>query len=147
MFESGTGSRDHQSSRDPGDKPARVLLADDDPDIRDLIAEALRRSGYDVLETRDGGELLSVIESMRKGERPLCDVIVSDVQMPGVSGLEALQHMRDNGVRVPVIIITAFTEPEVSSRARMLGAAALLNKPLALRELQKTIDRVAHSTP
>lgn len=67
----------------------RVLLAEDDSDMRRLVARALRRQGYDVVELRDGQDLLGYLRSsmLRPGQFPPPDLVVSDVRMPRVTGL------------------------------------------------------------
>src|SRR5512143_970709 len=76
--------------------PARVLLAEDDFELRSLLATSLRRDGFEVLEARDGAELLRYIDELvlqAKGQIGV-DLIVSDIRMPGFNGLSVLGWMR-----------------------------------------------------
>jgi DNA-binding NtrC family response regulator len=111
------------------DDPPLVVLAEDDDEMRHLIARKLRRAGYDVVEARNGAELALLIEDGRAIE-----LIVSDIRMPGITGLEVVQLVRGTDWSVPIILITAFGDRETHSEAMRLGAV-LLDKPLDLDEL------------
>jgi CheY-like chemotaxis protein len=121
----------------PSKPPRRVLLAEDDPELRWLIARALRNRGFDVLEVADGSDLLDQVglALLETYELDSIDLIVSDVRMPGWSGLEVLAGLTSAGCETPVVLITAFGDPEVHAAARRLGAAALLDKPFDLDDL------------
>lgn len=123
----------------PGEEPAigaRLLLAEDDPELRRMMARALRRRGYAVVEAHDGRELVEVLLRAVTGERGLMPaLIVSDVRMPGHTGLEVLARLRRIDWRTPVILLTAFGDPETHAEAERLGAAALLDKPFDLDDL------------
>ncbi len=113
-----------------------ILVAEDDPDMRRLLAGALRRNGHKVLEASDGTEVLDRIESTIWGDRQeLFDVIVSDVNMPGLSGLDVLAAFRCTNWPTPVILVTAFGDDETHAEARALGAAAILDKPVSAAAL------------
>jgi signal transduction histidine kinase len=111
----------------------RVLVADDDADIRALIADVLRGDGHQVLEAADGVE---VIEQVNSSTLP--DLIVADVRMPSVTGLQMLASIH-GAQPVPVILITAFGDPDVREHARRLGAIAVLDKPFDLDELRALV--------
>jgi CheY-like chemotaxis protein len=109
----------------------RVLVAEDDPDMRRLIAALLRMAGHKVIEAEDGSDVVDRLESTIWSEHPeLIDVIVSDVQMPGLSGLDVLAALRCSNRKTPVVLITAFGNDTIRAEARELGAAAILDKPL-----------------
>lgn len=118
--------------------PARVLLAEDDDDMRGLVASALREEGFEVTGVRSGNELLECVGSMvlsTDGDVPL-DLIVSDVRMPGKTGLEVLAGLRRSDWSTPVILITAFGDERTHSEAMRLGAVAALDKPFDIHELR-----------
>lgn len=119
----------------------RVLVAEDNDEMRALIAERLRREGYEVVEAKDGPALINAIVRGVTDERPqrTPDVIVTDVRMPGCSGLEVLERMRKNDWHTPVILITAFADPELVEEAERLGAAVVLDKPLDLDLLASVV--------
>lgn len=123
----------------------RVLLAEDQEVLRGLIAATLRRRGYAVTEARDGREALHYVGSMIFGrsdaQRP--DVIVADVQMPGLSGIEVLRAVRMAQLTTPVILATAFADWLTRTEAEALGVSELLEKPFRSRDLLCAIERAA----
>ncbi|MEZ4272166.1 MAG: response regulator [Myxococcota bacterium] len=112
----------------------RVIVADDDQEMRSLLAGALRKEGYCVVEAKDGAELLEQLEFdvEENGWVSLFDVVVSDVRMPGVTGLEVLEGIREVDESTGVILISAFADQQVHDEARRLGARRVLAKPFAL---------------
>jgi two-component system response regulator MprA len=107
----------------------RLLVADDDPATRDALERALRFEGYQVEVAVDGADALA-----RTAARPP-DLLILDVMMPGVSGLDTCRRMRAAGDRTPVLMLTA--RDAVSDRVAGLDAGAddYLAKPFALQEL------------
>jgi CheY-like chemotaxis protein len=112
----------------------RVLLADDDPDLRELIADALRLHGFDVLEAEHGGQLIERLGPflLGTGVDPPADLVLSDLRMPGITGLSALAGLRARDGALPFILITAFGDAETHAEAHRLGATAVLDKPFEL---------------
>ncbi|MBI4821612.1 MAG: response regulator [Deltaproteobacteria bacterium] len=122
-------------------RPPRVLVADDDFEMRRFIASALRRDGCQVVEVPNGMEMLDVLASellFPKGNPPV-DLIISDLRMPGVTGLSVLSGLQDSGWTTPFILITGFGGPEVESQAIREGAAAVFDKPFDIDELRRTV--------
>lgn len=114
----------------------RVLVAEDDPEMRRLVCRALRRVGYRVVEVEDGRALVNtLIRCVKDTPEQLPDLIISDVRMPGCTGLEVLARMRRVEWSTPVILITAFGDMETHSEAHRLGAARVLDKPFDVDEL------------
>jgi two-component system response regulator (stage 0 sporulation protein F) len=124
-------------------EPARVVLAEDDPEMRRLVADCLRRAGYDVTEVSNGGALLRRLEaSLLHGEETqTVDLIVTDARMPLCSGLEVVGALRDAGVHVPVIVMTAFGSLETHKSAQALGAA-MLEKTFQLEQLLTVVGQL-----
>ena len=82
---------------------------DDEPDIRKVVRMTLQKAGYDVLEAENGEK---AIETINYGEnRLLLDVIICDIRMPKVNGIEAIAYFRQNYTRVPLIVLTGFPTP------------------------------------
>ena len=106
-----------------------LYLAEDDEDLRDTLAWVLRRRGYVVEEGGDGRALRD-----RLARAPLPALVITDVHMPGPSGLAVLEAARLTGCAVPFLVITSFGDATTHSQARALGAT-LLDKPLDLSEL------------
>jgi DNA-binding response OmpR family regulator len=118
----------------------RVLVADDDVDMRHLVAESLRRDDYEVVEESDGGRLLVRVASVYSFDRlndPF-DLIVSDIRMPVCSGLEILKGLREARWKTPVILMTAFGDDETRERAEKLGAL-LFDKPFKMDVLRLVV--------
>lgn len=120
---------------------ARVLVAEDDDELRWLITRTLRKSGFDVVEANDGSALLD-----RTGDAMLkddtlsnIDLIVSDIRMPGWSGLDVLAGLNHAGVRVPMVLITAFGDDNTHHQATRLGAVAVVDKPFDMDQLRDVV--------
>jgi DNA-binding response OmpR family regulator len=120
--------------------PPRALVAEDDPDMRALVVRALRLDGYDVVEARSGPELALLVCSdvLESPDASPVDLIVSDVVMPGCTGLDVLGMLRARDWAVPVLLITAFGSAELHADARRLGAS-ILDKPFELGELRRVV--------
>jgi CheY-like chemotaxis protein len=117
-----------------------VLVADDDPDMRRLVATLLRMAGHRVIEASDATQVLDRIEStVWRAQRDPIDVIVSDINMPGLSGLDLLAALRCAESNTPVVLITAFGDEETRVEASELGAAALLDKPFEPQALRAAV--------
>jgi DNA-binding NtrC family response regulator len=121
-----------------------IIVADDDEDMRELLSGVLRDDGFTVSEARDGQELLSMlVEKTAPDGTPIApDLVVTDVQMPGATGMRVLSHVRRAHPTVPVILITAFGSAELHAQAKRLGAATVLDKPFDLGDLRKLIHRL-----
>ena len=121
----------------------RVIVAEDDPEMRRLVVEALRKDGHQVTEATDGGRLLVHIAEAfdRDPSLSLVDVIVSDVRMPICTGLELLERLADARWRVPMILMTAFGDEDTRRRAERVGAL-LFDKPLSLDALRAAVNRL-----
>ena len=122
-------------------EPKRLLLAEDDEALRTLLAETLRRDGYQVIEAKHGMQLLEALEPvMFEGqleERP--DLIISDYHMPGCTGMSILAGLHSSGLQIPFIVITAFGDEATHTRAKHLGAVAVFDKPFDLDDLRTAV--------
>jgi DNA-binding NtrC family response regulator len=114
----------------------RVLIVDDDARVRRVLHDALSDAGFAV-ESADSAT--AALASIAR-DRP--DVVVSDVRMPDMSGLELLQLLRERATDVDVILMTAFDDMPTVVEAMKQGATEFLVKPLDLDDLQKTLERV-----
>lgn len=119
--------------------PARVLLAEDNGEMRDLLALTLRAEGYEVHECIHGMDLLQQLKPLFTNESIPFDVIVSDIRMPGVTGLEVLEGTHEAAPRPPVILITAFGDEDTHATAKRCGAHAVLDKPFTLDKLMAAV--------
>jgi CheY-like chemotaxis protein len=116
------------------------LVADDNDDMRALLTKTLTDAGYSILECRDGMELLEHFGSFSSiAASSVCDLIVSDIRMPGFTGLEILDFIHDNAGFPPVVLITAFGDEATHQQALKLGAVSILDKPFEMEELVRTV--------
>lgn len=118
-----------------------VLVVEDDPYLVRLIAWALREDGYDVMVARDGREATDVIASallFDEGGRPP-DLIITDVRLPGISGLSLLAGIRAHGWTMPIIVMTAHDIENVRPEAERLGATAVFHKPFEIDDLRMAV--------
>jgi two-component system chemotaxis response regulator CheY len=115
-----------------------ILIVDDASMVRRQVAGALQKIGYSVLEAIDGVDALQKVD-----DNPSTKLIMLDIHMPNMNGLEFLEQLRTRGSTIPVIVLTAEAEPEVIRRAKELGAKAWLIKPLKLDALSAALGRVA----
>lgn len=129
----------------PTPRATRVLLAEDDPDMRATLALVLRLDGYEVVEVEDGTDLEAVIRAATEGSFGMepVDVVVSDVRMPGKNSLEVLRGLRHVDWVVPIVLITAFGSVEVHKEARRLGVREVLDKPLNLDHLRALLKSIS----
>jgi DNA-binding response OmpR family regulator len=119
---------------------ARILVAEDDLEMRRLVIESLRADGHDAVDVSDGGQLLMQLTSLyrlRPDPDPI-DMVVTDIRMPVCNGLEIVQGLRDADWTTPVVIMTAFGDIETRTRATRLGAV-LLNKPFKMTMLRAVV--------
>lgn len=118
----------------PEQKARTVLCVDDEPIIRTLCAEALE--DYDVTTASDGLEALSILE-----EKPV-DIVLSDVIMPKLDGLELLQKIKETRPEQAVILMTGYSDKNVILKALKAGATDFINKPINILQLCTTVDNV-----
>lgn len=121
------------------DRPAPlVLVAEDDPALRELVASALRRDAYEVEEARNGVELVEQLGTLWLEQR-IPALIIADVRMPRLGGLDVLAGLRRPEGTIPFLVITAFGSREMRQEARVLGAAAVLDKPFRMSTLRSMV--------
>ncbi len=113
----------------------RLLIVDDEPSIRKVLAAHLTREGYEVITAQDGGEGISLLN------REPFQAVVTDLQMPGIGGLEVLHWCRSNHPGLPVIIITAHGTVDTAVEAIKLGAHDYVTKPFDRDDLLRIIDK------
>ena len=125
-----------------------VLVAEDDDDLRAMIAARLRRDGCEVVEARSGDEALDVIASAldRRGGFGALDLVIMDVRMQGMSGLEVVEILRDASWKTPVLLVTAYPDPALRVRASELRCDVLA-KPFGLSRLSKAASEALARRP
>ena len=123
------------------DNPTSVLVIDDDPDMRQVLSDFLRRSGYRVVEAANGQEGIFAAEC-----EPI-DAVILDKEMPGMNGLDVLSFFRHRCPRLPIIFITAFGGRDDEDESRRRGAWLYLEKPfrvaMVVEAVQSVLERAA----
>ncbi len=116
---------------------ARILLAEDNREMRDMVAASLRDDGYEVVVANDGGELLTRLATAALSHNPAdgYDLIVSDIRMPVCNGLTVLEEIRRSHWTTPIILMTAFGDAETRARVEKQGGV-LFDKPFDLDDLR-----------
>jgi two-component system phosphate regulon response regulator OmpR len=122
-----------------------VLVVDDDPDVVEILVDVLRRRGYRAAGVRDGSDAMADRSRVIPSFGPLSsvDVVVTDLVMPGESGLALMRHVRRHNWPVAIVVVSAFGDQQLRAQAEELRAAAILHKPFYLDELLTVIYRVA----
>lgn len=118
-------------------KDMKLLIADDSKAMRLVIGHMLRQAGYrghDIVEAADGDEALAAIRK----EDP--DLIISDWNMPGKTGIEVLQQMRSEGIDTTFGFVTTEVSQEMRTLAQDSGAAFLIGKPFTPEDFQRALD-------
>ncbi len=116
---------------------ANILIVDDSSTMRKIISRSLRQAGLpvdEIFEAGDGIEGLGVINSGKK-----VDLILSDINMPNMDGLEFVKSVRGNGNNTPIVMITTEGGEEIIAQAISSGASSSIKKPFSPDQLQETL--------
>ncbi len=117
-------------------KAPRILIVDDDPGQRSLLDSFLRGQGFDTVVVESGANALAALRAQPVG------MMISDVRMPGMSGLETLRQARQEHATLPVLLVTAYADVKEAVGAMRDGALNYLTKPIDLDELLATVRQV-----
>jgi len=113
--------------------PGKILVVDDEIEITDFVGEFLKAKGYHVVTANDGFTALEKVVS----EKP--DLVLLDIKMPKMDGLETLKRIREIDPVVGVVMVTVIKDEEIAGRAMELGAFDFINKPIDLTQLENTV--------
>ena len=114
----------------------RVLVADDEPNMRKVLAALIRRQGFEVVTAENGRLAAAALDSQR------CHAVVTDMKMPEMDGMALLAHVRRTCPDVPVIICTGHSPLIDETKAKSIGIDGLVMKPIDTRDIAKTIRYV-----
>ena len=131
-----TGEPSGVSAQGKSKSPHRILLVDDERDVRDLNAEVLIRAGYQVDTAENGAAGWRALETGH------FDVLVTDNTMPGLTGLDLIKKLRSADMTLSVILASGTVPAEELNRCPWLQVDALLPKPYTIAELLRTVDQV-----
>jgi two-component system response regulator (stage 0 sporulation protein F) len=112
---------------------ATIMVVDDRAGIRKLLQEVLQSAGYDVLTAASGDEAVALVQQNS------IDLVLLDMKMSGMDGLDTLTLIKEVAPQVIVLIMTAYEELEVLKEARRRGAADCISKPFDIEELKATV--------
>lgn len=116
-------------------KPAVVLIAEDDKEMRSLLCDELYDLGVSIREAADGDEALRVVLDVRPA------LILTDLRMPA-GGLDYISRLRTFAPGVPIILLTSFGDSKTKADALAIGIAAYFDKPVRLSELRGAVQRL-----
>lgn len=120
--------------------PLRVLVVDDDGDVREMIADRLREDGAEVVQAANPIEAFEAIGRGLMHEPPrYFDLVISDLTMPAGGGFELIWTLRLTDYPVPVVLISGYVDDATRKRARKLGATVVLDKPFDLERLHTIV--------
>ena len=114
----------------------RILVVDDEQSMREFLAILLEREGYYVAQAENAEVALKLLES------DTYDLVVSDVSMPGLTGMALLERIKTTTPETAVLMITAYTTAEQAVEAMKLGAYDYIAKPFSPKELMDSVDRI-----
>jgi YesN/AraC family two-component response regulator len=114
----------------------KILYAEDEEDIRTLLARVLKKLAKEVIVAQNGLEALSMYEEHSP------DIIITDINMPKMSGFEMAEKVRENNKLIPIIAVTAHNDTEYFMDAIKLGVTSFLVKPVEISELQRVLTSV-----
>jgi DNA-binding NtrC family response regulator len=120
-------------------KKHRILIVDDDHTMRLALSESLESCGYDTVAAESGNEALSLFKKRK------FDLVLTDMRMPGMTGLEVLQSVKKLSPDVPVILITAYGTVSTAVEAMKEGAAEFIMKPFSLEDLEAVVKHVLNT--
>jgi two-component system, NtrC family, response regulator len=112
-----------------------ILVVDDEPNYLIILSELLRDEGYEIYTASSGEEGLAIVQDVD------LDLVVTDMQMPGINGMQLLEKIKDKNTHLPVIMITAFAEVEKAVAAMQAGAYNYLSKPFSNDELLVNVNK------
>jgi CheY-like chemotaxis protein len=118
-------------------RAASILVVEDDPDIMRILLHALKAGGYEVIPAY-GGE-----DGIRKAKQQKFDLVLTDLSMPKVSGIELIQELKDNPEtrEIPVIAVTAHVWETLAQSARQVGVDGYISKPFSTKQLLAEVQK------
>ena len=123
----------------PNTRPCSVLVVDDETDVRDLLVDYFREAGHEVSAAADGTEAVAEITA----HPTKFDLVISDLQLPGIDGLGVLKAAKAANPDISVIIVTGYASVDSAVRAVRMGAYDYLTKPFTLGQIEVIVRRAA----
>ena len=120
---------------------AKILITEDELHTRNTLSLVLESAGYEVITADNGKEALERILKDKKGSE-LFDLLLLDIEMAALSGLQMLDELKKQGVNLPTIIITGFSDQQTLKRIRGRGCKEILIKPFSPEEVTAAVEKV-----
>jgi len=114
----------------------KILIVDDQPGIRVLLQEVLKKEGYDIQTAGSGVEAISLLEAEH------FDALLTDMKLPGMNGVDILQRVQAKAEQMVIMMMTAYGEMELIEQAKSLGAKHFFTKPFNIIEVRETINNL-----
>jgi two-component system response regulator (stage 0 sporulation protein F) len=118
--------------------PGRILIVDDQKGVRRLLEELFKKEGWDVHSAGDGQQAIDKVEELM----PDLDLILMDLKMPNINGLEATRIIMQKNYLIPIIMMTAYGENEVVKQALDAGAKKCISKPFDILVLRDMVNNL-----
>ena len=135
--------QDHINQSETHRLVPKILIAEDDDEMRTLMALFLEKAGYDVLSCSNGTDLVRYVSTLFSPFRHEdIALVISDIRMPGFSGLEVLREMHGFMGFPPMILITAFGDETIHAEAERYGAKAIFDKPFDIEQLLTMVQEI-----
>jgi CheY-like chemotaxis protein len=122
---------------------AMILLVDDEPIVRNSITEILQLKGYDVLQAENGRRALEIYQA----EGSKIDLILLDMTMPVLTGMETLQRIREQDSQLPVILLSGYGEEQIDNQTMETLNTRFLKKPFKVDVLLQNIEEILRDRP
>ena len=116
-----------------------ILVVDDEQNMRNTLAFILETANYQVTTAAEGREALEAILAARESRRPI-DLLITDIRLPGLSGLQLIDELNYLKIKIPVLVITAYGNRSLFLELMRTGCADYLDKPFDYKELVKRVD-------
>jgi len=114
-----------------------ILVVDDEPDIRRVVRMALEKLNYYVIEAEDGQQAITLLN---EGEHPMViDVIITDIRMPNINGIEAMDYLQREYPSAPLIVLTGFPDLDLAMQLMKQGVTDYLVKPVEQEKLASAV--------
>jgi len=126
------------------DRRPHVLLAEDELYVRLTVSFALEEAGMEVTAVDNGARALEHLDDTALKDRPV-DLLVTDLQMPCMTGMELIRKLRERGLKLPVLVLSAWATREMLSRIRELWSVDFLEKPFEARDLMSRVNQLLQS--
>lgn len=114
----------------------KILIVDDESDLRSLLAHELANIGYDIQEASDGAEAIELLKQHR------FDLALLDILMPGVNGIQVLKYIHDHIPTTKAIMLTGYADLKHAMEAKEYGAKDFIGKPYKIDDITITIERL-----